>query len=764
MKKMKKPLALLLTVLLAFCSLALTASASVPGGSYTAYQDMDYSFLSYYCNLVRADDPRDMQDDAFYLMMKEHAGEDEESGRIKSFELLVNNAYTILFYDADGNDLTPVAMTDKGDPYAFGVTHTYEVTFSQYQSTVYICFEVPTVSPDEISVTINDGIGVNFLLGLDDPSREGVESVTVTYKNLSGETVTETRQKNALPVENGKYKITVRIAPAQLADEITVKVGSEDAIGTSVLNYCEELISGDYAQKYKDVALALEQYAQAANNVFGYSDDTITDIGELSTDAVQNAAVVFNDATGAVTGASFMALTKPEFRFYTAGIDETTAVDYNEAGVTATMADGGDTLNARFVKKADGKVLLEVTGVSAENMDKDITVTVTGLGDITFNGNAFAKAMAKSGNTAQQNLGAALYNYGAAAKKCFTAEKIVDLGTLDGDYEAQDGDVLTGTLAGDYKITVADGANVTLKDANVTCLTKDAEFAAINPLGDAAITIEGTNTVKGGDEEYPGIYVPKNKTLTIDGAGSLKADSGGYSCGIGGGDQISAGNIVINGSTITADGGESAAGIGSGYLGECGSITINGGTVTANGGGDAAGIGSGSDADCGDITINGGTVTANGGWVAAGIGSGSNADCGDITISGGTVTAYGGFESAGIGSGVEADCGDITISGGTVTAEGGYRAVGIGSGEDGSCDNITISGGTVTAKATERSGYPAIGSSAYASCGNILIKNTVAAVYLLPSGGQDQVAAIGAAGEGTCGTVTIEDGANVIRN
>ena len=44
-------------------------------------------------------------------MMKEHAGEDEESGSIKSFELLVNNAYTILFYDADGNDLTPAAMT-----------------------------------------------------------------------------------------------------------------------------------------------------------------------------------------------------------------------------------------------------------------------------------------------------------------------------------------------------------------------------------------------------------------------------------------------------------------------------------------------------------------------------------------------------------------------------------------------------------------------------------------------------------------------------
>ena len=141
----------------------------------------------------------------------------------------------------------------------------------------------------------------------------------------------------------------------------------------------------------------------------------------MNRSTVQDASVTFTDGTGKVTGASFMALTKPEFRFYTSGIDEQTAYDYNQAGVSATMGNGGDTLTARFVKKADGKVLLEVKGISAENLDKTVTVTVTGLGTITFNGNAFAKAMAKSGNTQQSDLGAALYNYGAAAKVCFGA-------------------------------------------------------------------------------------------------------------------------------------------------------------------------------------------------------------------------------------------------------------------------------------------------------------------------------------------------------
>ena len=97
--------------------------------------------------------------------------------------------------------------------------------------------------------------------------------------------------------------------------------------------------------------------------------------------------------------------------------------DNGKQGVLKYVYDGGsDTLNARFVKKADNSILLEVTGVSAENMDKTIIVTIPGLGTITFNGNAFARAMARnSSSETQQNLGAALYNYGAAAKTCFGA-------------------------------------------------------------------------------------------------------------------------------------------------------------------------------------------------------------------------------------------------------------------------------------------------------------------------------------------------------
>ena len=109
--------------------------------------------------------------------------------------------------------------------------------------------------------------------------------------------------------------------------------------------------------------------------------------------------------------------------------------------------------------------------------------------------------------------------------------------------------------------------------------------------------------MKGFCSDYPGIYIPKNKTLTIKGGGSLDTSSNGWGAGIGGG-----------------------------YYIDCGDIHIEGGNITASGGRETAGIGSGSDSTCGDITISGGSVTATGGLYAAGIGSGDSGKYGSITI------------------------------------------------------------------------------------------------------------------------------------
>ena len=276
-------------------------------------------------------------------------------------------------------------------------------------------------------MTITDGIGVNFYLDFAAPSREGVDSATVTYKNFSGQTVEKTYAKNRLALQDdGRYKLTVWIAPAQLADEITVEIG--DTVYTqSVRAYCEELKGNQDYSAYFPFVNALEQYAQTANIAFSYTEDTIADISGLTAaegfDSLTNTLSASPDLIGKIGSVAFLALTKPEFRFYlTDAVTETQAA---ACTVKASFKDGGSagSLNARFAKNAQGDVLVEVTGVQAKDLGRTVVVTITGLGDtaqkIEFTGYDFAKIMVAQSNNA--DLGVALYNYGKAAADLVTA-------------------------------------------------------------------------------------------------------------------------------------------------------------------------------------------------------------------------------------------------------------------------------------------------------------------------------------------------------
>ena len=248
----------------------------------------------------------------------------------------------------------------------------------------------------------------------------------------------------------------------------------------------------------------------------------------------------------------------------------------------------------------------------------------------------------------------------------------LDLATVTEATTVEDGYTVTGTLGANVKISIADGATVTIDNVTINGVNGSYKWAGITCLGDATIILSGTNTVKGFYEDYPGIHVPQNKTLTIEGSGSLTASSNDYGCGIGGGFEIACGNIVIAGGTVNATGGQDGAGIGGGFEIACGNIVIAGGTVNATGGRNGAGIGGGGQgSSCGNITITGGTVNATGGNYAAGIGSGESGSCGTVTITDGvtSVTATKGNNAPySIGAGDEGSCGTVTI-GGQVTGD-----------------------------------------------------------------------------------------------
>lgn len=361
--------------------------------------------------------------------------------------------------------------------------------------------------------------------------------------------------------------------------------------------------------------------------------------------------------------------------------------------------------------------------------------------------------------------------------------KIVNLSNLTKSYVAQDGETLTGTSPNTYKISIADGATITLSDATINGKDND-KCAGLSCVGDATIILEsGTaNYIIGNRDYYPGIHIPEDKTLTILGSGTLDVTSKHAGCpAIGSGGYTSGpngGNIQIDGGIIYTHTTSYAPGIGSGSSKTVGNITINGGYIQVQGGIIAPGIGAAGGATCGDITINGGYIFAQGGLYGAGIGSGQgsrtqNSVCGNITINGGFVSASSGTTTsdmhhggAGIGSGYNgSECGNILIQGGRVMAVGAYGAAGIGAGQGfnetqySTCGDITIRGGNVIAETgadigTGEHGGAGIGSgSLYSRAGKILIEG--GSVYATGALGG---AGIGSGDTAYCDNITITGG------
>ncbi len=181
-----------------------------------------------------------------------------------------------------------------------------------------------------------------------------------------------------------------------------------------------------------------------------------------------------------------------------------------------------------------------------------------------------------------------------------------------------DGDNLTGSIR--HTVTIPHGASITLNDAAIS--------GSIVCEGSATITLVGTNSVSGATNTA-GIQIGgSGTTLTIRGDGSLTANGGAMSAGIGlscawdPDDNVIGGDIVIEGGNITANGGSQwGAGIGTGVI---------------------YGNGSAKTARIGNITIKGGTVKATGGTSADGIGTGYTYTLCTNAI--GTVTIYDGID------------------------------------------------------------------------------------------------------------------------
>lgn len=560
----------------------------------------------------------------------------------------------------------PTKAEDEQNTYTFAGWKVGETTYALNEALPPVTGDITytatfdaTAKPKDLfpqhSITLGGNIGVNFYIDSAAADFANASTAVVKFTWDNGNYHEEVDLKALTPdTSTGYYKATVDVVAAHMAHKIHAEVylngeKLEQTDDYSVQDYAETVFANpekyDNKNKPKQLAAlaqALLNYGANAQTVF---DSALTEKPALANKTVGNngyAAVTAEQIGDAVKGTSAdlnKVAEKLGAEYYTSSLiylsKNTLRVYFTPTTYPGTIPNADKYAG----NLSDYYYYVDHANIPAAELDEQKELTV---GDYTFTYTAldYAKAVVNSGmGDDQKNLAKALYLYNQKANAYFDdapapVENVVDLGTLQGDYEAQNNDVLTGVLSGDKKISIADGATITLRDANIT-LSSSAQYAGITPLGDATILLEETNTVKGGNRNYPGIYVPAGKTLIIDGTGSLNASSHGCGCGIGGGFEKAAGNTVINGGTITATGGEFAAGIGSGQYGSCGNILITGGTVTANGRYTAAGIGSGYEATCGNITIAD-TVTqvtaTKGKYSPNSIGAGDDGTCGTVTI------------------------------------------------------------------------------------------------------------------------------------
>ena len=618
------------------------------------------------------------------------------------FPLMDTKGYSYKLYDQTGTEI-PFEITDsQSEPGSgFGLAgdvtvYTKVLEFSRPAgcNALYIVATEPAPAPVEVftkhSITLGGDIGVNFFLD------------KTAYDNFSGTKTVKFVLDNTeytgtvRAYDDEKYVVTCDVVAAQMAHTITATLYVDDeAVDTdeySVQQYAETVYANPSAydsekpDELRAVAEALLHYGAMAQTVFAASlEETPDHLADVNMPAADFSGATAENIAAAINGEAFDVATVEDAlgaKFYTSSLIYLSRNTLRLYFTPTTYPGEIPNADAYDGSLSDYYYYVDAANIPAAELDNQQTFSVNGT-EFTFSALDYAKAVVNSNHMSdtQKDLAKSLYLYNQAANAYFDpapapAGRTIVLDDVKADFEAQDGDVLTGVLGGDFQITIAAGATITLRDVTITCLTVDAEFAGITPLGNATIILEGTNVVKGGFSgeyaDFPGIFVPENTTLTIDGTGSLTASKGddnglGGGCGIGGGYEKNAGNIEIKGGNITAIGGYTSAGIGSGVIASCGAITITGGTVNATGGQGGAGIGSGVNASCGAITITGGTVNATGIYGGAGIGSGvNNSVCGDIVITTGVtqVTATKGSSATySIGAGNDGTCGTITIGG-----------------------------------------------------------------------------------------------------
>ena len=299
----------------------------------------------------------------------------------------------------------------------------YAGTSAEVETTVPAAPEVH--APDAYSIIAGDQVELNIYVAKTDD----ITSIDVTY-NGTPDKEAYTRVTTALDPEDLEvynhegvdyYVVNVKLAPAQIWDEIIVDVHAaynERSIPpTSIADYCNDIVNrnaytGEKAAEVKALASAILSYGKACYEFFKSEGKYTSSKADAAVGGIDIPAATFEDTYDCTapdgTEVRYVATAVPELRFVIPDVTEADAVAANK-NITSSVG------TAKFKKYSDGTIALCISGITAAQLVN--TITVSGAYNFKFNPMLWAKLATQTADT--NALGNAVANYAAAANAYF---------------------------------------------------------------------------------------------------------------------------------------------------------------------------------------------------------------------------------------------------------------------------------------------------------------------------------------------------------
>ena len=383
------------------------------------------------------------ENDAFVHNYTAQVGEAVSVKLLRSYSNMVDGTPVLapesgyeLFYGAtfgtadgtlttDDNGCAVLSFDQAGTYYlwcngAYGIDADTEniVSSPAYAKVTVTAGEVTPPAVSEVAkwnITLTDALTVNFYLNIN-PSIESTAAVVISVAN----TEVSYTANNLKKTEEGLYVVDVKLAAAQMTDNIVVTIKNMDTVESTqtytIQQYAETVLTDEKLSNYHALVKEMLNYGAAAQNYFDYRVDTpanegITGAGATNIPSNENCTLSTNGALEGVSfyGATLLFRDRIAVRYYFRIQGDTNAVSFTANGKEYTA------------KLKDNLYYVEIPDILPQDLDQEIELLISDASGnqmtILYSPLIYIVRMNEKGSESLQALLQALYNYHLAAKE-----------------------------------------------------------------------------------------------------------------------------------------------------------------------------------------------------------------------------------------------------------------------------------------------------------------------------------------------------------